>query len=267
MTDPEAHADLGEVSTTALERLREALAREQIATPITRAGFLAFGIKHQLDALEGALSGHSRLACLSVLDVVLAERRRARRPDPELVWTGPERSHATARDTAIVLRSLFEGAREQVILAGFSFEKGSAVLGPLHRAMAERAATGDGLDVRFFVHVEQVQSASIDPQAHARAAIARFLRDAWPFGDPTPRLYYDKRALAPGPPWSSLHAKCVVVDGERAFLSSANFSVRAQEHNIEAGVLLHDPAFARHLARQWLGLVEADLVVEARMER
>ena len=90
-----------------------------------------------------------------------------------------------------------------------------------------------------------------------------FLRTAWPFGDPTPRIYFDKRTLTTGPPWSSLHAKCVVVDGERAFLSSANFSVRAQEHNIEAGVLLHDPAFALHLARQWLGLIEADLVVEA----
>jgi phosphatidylserine/phosphatidylglycerophosphate/cardiolipin synthase-like enzyme len=54
----------------------------------------------------------------------------------------------------------------------------------------------------------------------------------------------------------------VVVDGERAFLSSANFSVRAQEHNIEAGVLLEDPSFAGHMARQWNGLVSASLVIE-----
>ena len=124
--------------------------------------------------------------------------------------------------------------------------------------MSERA-----LDVRFFVHIEQVQRADVDADAHAANAVRAFLRDAWPFGDPVPRIYYDQRALSCGPPWSSLHAKCVVVDGVRAFLSSANFSVRAQEHNIEAGVLLEDPAFAHHLARQWLGLIEADLVVEA----
>ncbi|MFO0711310.1 MAG: DISARM system phospholipase D-like protein DrmC [Sandaracinus sp.] len=256
-SDP--HADLSAVSTTTLERLRDALARGQIATPLTRAGLLAFGIKHQLDALEGALSGHSTLACVSVLEVALAERRRAARPVPELVWTGPERSNATARDTAVVLRSLFESAKHQVILAGFSFEKGSSVLQPLHHAMLER-----GLDVRFFVHVEQVQRSDEDAGAHVAREIADFRRSAWPFGDPSPRLYYDKRALKPGPPWSSLHAKCVVVDAERAFVSSANFSVRAQEHNLEAGVLLHDPAFALHLARQWLGLVEGGLVLEAR---
>lgn len=251
-------ANLSEVSTSTLERLRDALASGRLGTPVTRAGLLSYGIKHQLDALEGALSGHSALACLSVLDVALAERRRGARPDPELVWTGPERSKATARDTAVVLRALFESAQSQVILAGFSFTRGSTVLSPLHRAMVER-----GLDVRFFVHVEQVQTARADAEEYASEKIAEFIRDAWPFGDPTPRIYYDARMLTPGPPWSSLHAKCVVVDGEKAFLSSANFSVRAQEHNIEAGVLLHDPSFARHLARQWLGLVEAGLVVEA----
>lgn len=252
------HADLSGVATSTLERVRAALARKEIATPITTAGLLALGVRHQLDAVEGALSGHSALACLSIVEVALAERREAARPDAELVWTGPERTNATARDTAVVLRSLFESAEQQVILAGFSFEKGSAILQPLHRVMTER-----GVDVRLFVNIEQVQRPDVDPQAHAAAAIATFRATAWPFGDPSPRIYYDRRALVPGPPWSSLHAKCVVVDGERAFVSSANFSLRAQEHNIETGVLLHDAAFARHLARQWIGLIEAGLVVEA----
>ena len=252
-------AALTQVSTSTLARLRSGIAGKQVRTPITRASLLAYGIKHQHEALEAALSGHSALACLSVLDVALAERTSAQRPAPELVWTGPERSHSTARDTAVVLRALFESAKEQVILAGFSFTKGSAVLAPLHRAMAE-----EQLDVCFFVHVEQVQSQSVDPEAHAAAQIEAFIAAAWPFGDPMPRIYYDKRALTPGPPWSSLHAKCVVVDGKKAFLSSANFSERAQERNIEAGVLLHDPSFAHHLARQWLGLIEAGLVVEAK---
>lgn len=251
-------ADLSGVPTSALERIREGLVRKDVTTPITRAALVAFGIKHQLDALEHTLGGHGALACIGIVDAVLAERSRAERPEPELVWTGPERSKSTARDTAVVLRSLFESAREQVLLAGFSFTRGSTVLEPLHRVMKARA-----LDVRFFVHVAQVESARVDAAAHVRSELASFVKDAWPFGEPSPRLYYDRRALVPGPPWSSLHAKCVVVDGERAFVSSANFSLRAQEHNIEAGVLLSDPTFAHHLARQWLGLVEADLVVEA----
>lgn len=114
----ELHADLSDVATSTLERLRAALAQQQRKAPLTRAALLAFGITHKLEALEAALSGHSALACLSVLDVALAERRRARRLEPELVWTGPERRHSTARDTAVVLRALFESATSQVILAG-----------------------------------------------------------------------------------------------------------------------------------------------------
>lgn len=252
-------ADLSEVPTSTLERLREGLSSKELKGTITRAALVNFGIKHQLDALEGALSGHSAMACQSVIEVALAERARASKPDPELVWTGPEAENATARDTAVVLRSLFESAQRQVILAGFSFEKGSTVLEPLSLAMKSRP-----LDVRFFIHVQQAERASPHARENADAQVETFLRQSWPFSGERPRIYYDKRTLKPGPPWSSLHAKCVVIDGERAFLSSANFSVRAQEHNIEAGVLLNDAAFSYHLARQWLGLIDADLVVEYR---
>lgn len=257
MSETAELADLSEVSTATLERLRSGLVEHHVSTPVTRAGLLAFGIKHQLEALEAALSGHSVLACISIVEVALAERRRSARPDPELVWTGPERTKATARDTAVVLRSLFESAREQVILAGFSFAKGNVVLEPLYRAMRDR-----GVDVRMFVHVQQVEDLR-DVDGHVREQLRKFMSDAWPFGAPTPHLYYDARTRVPGPPWSSLHAKCVIVDEARAFVSSANFSVRAQEHNIEAGVLLDDPVFSRHLARQWLGLIDAGLVIEA----
>ena len=85
---------------------------------------------------------------------------------------------------------------------------------------------------------------------------------SWPFGEPRPRLFYDKRALKPGPPYCSLHAKCVVVDGLKAFVSSANFTQRGQERNIEVGVLIEDASFASYLAGQWLGLMDAGLVAE-----
>jgi phosphatidylserine/phosphatidylglycerophosphate/cardiolipin synthase-like enzyme len=60
-----------------------------------------------------------------------------------------------------------------------------------------------------------------------------------------------------------MHAKCVVVDGTFALVTSANFTRRAQEQNLECGVLLEDAAFAHHLARQWLGLIDAGLAIES----
>jgi phosphatidylserine/phosphatidylglycerophosphate/cardiolipin synthase-like enzyme len=66
----------------------------------------------------------------------------------------------------------------------------------------------------------------------------------------------------PGPPFCSLHAKCVVVDGARAFVSSANLTQRGQERNIQVGVRIDDTRFSGGLAGQWLGLVEAGIARE-----
>jgi phosphatidylserine/phosphatidylglycerophosphate/cardiolipin synthase-like enzyme len=190
-----------------------------------------------------------------VLEVALAERED-RRPAPELVWTGPEAPAGTARDTAVVLRELFEGARESVILGGYSFTHARDVLAPLHRSMRDHQ-----VDVRFFVHVPQIEHGDF-AEGHLERHLGRFVTETWPFGAPRPRIYYDRRALVPGPPYSSLHAKCVVVDGMRAFISSANFTERAQERNIEVGVLIEDASFATYLAGQWVGLIEAGIVGE-----
>jgi hypothetical protein len=250
-----ARASLRDVSTTVLERLLEAVATGTLKTPIDRAALVGFGVRHQLDALERALSGHKSTACLAVLDVALAERE-ARKPTPELVWTGPEAPAGTARDTAVVLRALFEGAVESVLLAGYSFDHAHDVLAPLHASMASR-----DLDVRFFVDVPQIVPGA-NPTTHLGEHLGRFFDENWPFGDPRPHLYYDKRALCPGPPFCSLHAKCVVVDGARAFVSSANFTQRGQERNIEVGVLIEDPSFASFLAGQWIGMIDCGLVGE-----
>ena len=50
---------------------------------------------------------------------------------------------------------------------------------------------------------------------------------------------------------ASLHAKCVVVDKELAFVSSANFTEAAQTKNIEVGVTLRSAAFAKRLAEHF----------------
>ncbi|MCG8556469.1 MAG: DISARM system phospholipase D-like protein DrmC [Proteobacteria bacterium] len=255
MTSP--RSSLADVATSALERLREAIGSETLKTPLTRSSLVSFGIRHQLDALAAALSGHSRPACLSILDVTLAERAKHDRPSPELVWTGPEGPASTARDTAVVLRSLFESAHDHVILGGYSFTHAQSVLAPLYRVMKERSVRAS-----FFVDIKQPQGETDPPERHAEEALAKFLQDNWPFGPPYPRLYYDKRAIQPPPPYSILHAKCVVIDGERAFVSSANFTMQGQERNIEVGVLLHDRAFAGHLARQWMSLIEAGHAAE-----
>ena len=244
------------VSKSTIERLHAALEAGRVKAPISRSKLIAYGLREQLDPLVSTLAGFSTQACLSLLDAVLAEREKFDRPAPELVWTGPEGAHATARDTAVILRDLFESAQERVILAGYTFFNSERVLKALHESMQTR-----GVVSHFFVQVSQLERGVADPEVALQAQLQRFVASNWRFGPPFPEVYCDRRAGQPGPPWSSLHAKCVAVDGQRAFISSANFTARAQERNIEAGVLIDDATFSGQLERQWLGLIRAGLVV------
>lgn len=251
-------ADLSRVSESALRRVRDAVAAGRVVPPVDRAALLGLGIRNRLESLVKAFSSLDKTACLSMLDAVLGERSR-KRPVPELVWTGPEGVSATARDTAVVVRSLFESARTSVMLAGFRFDHAKEVLTPLHHAMKER-----GVTAVLVVNIDQAKAVCDPPHQYAEAELSGFVKENWPFGPPCPRIYYDRRACSPGPPYCSMHAKCVVVDGRWAFVSSANFTLRGQERNIEAGVLLDDPEFAEHLSMQWLSLIESGALSEWR---
>jgi len=257
---PEETKSLVGVSDSALSRLRDAIASGRISAPIRDKVSLAeLGLREHAEKLHHVLAGMSVPACITLLDVVLEERKKMAQPGPELVWTGPEALSATARDTAVVVKQLFEGASESIILAGYSFDSGAELLEPLHRAIKER-----GVEALLFVHIKQAEDGSLEPEAYADSRLRDFMKYNWPFGAPYPAIYYDRRATRPGGSgaiYASLHAKCVIADGKRAFISSANFTNRGHERNIEAGVLLHDPVFAEHFARQWLGLISDGHVI------
>ena len=78
----------------------------------------------------------------------------------------------------------------------------------------------------------------------------------WPRG-PLPEVYYDPRSLEARPEWRAvMHAKCVLVDGRRSFVTSANLTEAAQARNIELGVVVNDAAWCRAVAAQFDDLVE-----------
>jgi phosphatidylserine/phosphatidylglycerophosphate/cardiolipin synthase-like enzyme len=145
-----------------------------------------------------------------------------------------------------------------VLIASFALDYGDradALFGELARRMDDEP----GLAVRMFVNVHRDKSTEPEPVL-VRTFAERFRGSIWP-GKRLPVVYYDPRALAmPGGPRACLHAKCVVIDDTRAFVTSANFTEAAQARNIEAGVVVEDAAFARQLRAQFDGLVEAGVV-------
>jgi phosphatidylserine/phosphatidylglycerophosphate/cardiolipin synthase-like enzyme len=180
---------------------------------------------------------------------VLHERLRRTGPELQLVWTGPEGTSSSARDTATVVRELFCRAQRSVLIAGYAFDHGADILRPLHAAMETR-----GVEVSMFLHVPRCPPGA-DPLDHLRRWESKFLRDNWRFSR-RPSLYYDPRSVR-SDSVVSLHAKCVVVDETLSLITSANLTERGQDRNIEVGVQIDDPAFGRRLTEQWRSALAA----------
>jgi hypothetical protein len=260
----EAPRGLSQLPLPDLERLRRLLAALSSDDRITDSWLRSSGFTHFADVLASLFGSASVAAALMAVDVAIAERVHRPPPRLKLVWTGPDSQGSTARDTAMLVSELFETARHEVIVAGFRFDHGSDIFAPLHRGMCEH-----GLKASVFIDIDISGEAKTVSGAedYARRAVQAFLRWNWPFGDPHPAVYFDPRTALPGPPWVSLHAKCIVVDERLTFITSANFTERGQARNIELGVLLDDREFAGRVAAQWWTLVRGGLVHEAGVQR
>lgn len=245
---------LSRVPAPMLALIAAAIERGRLECPFTAGDLADGGFKDPAADVVAALAGVDRAGVLAALRVALAEREHRPPPRLDLVWTGPETKSSVARSTALCVKSLFDEASTSVIVGGYSFDT-PAILAPLHRAMNER-----GVSVMMFLDIVGEADTVAGADAFATAAIDRFFQDVWTFGLPKPDVFYDPRTAAPGPPWASLHAKCVVIDDAKSFITSANFTDRGQSRNIEAGVLIEDTAFAEQLAGHWRQLVGEGLV-------
>jgi phosphatidylserine/phosphatidylglycerophosphate/cardiolipin synthase-like enzyme len=245
---------LSQVPRAIVEQLVVAIERRRVSCPVTDADLVDEGFGAVSTTLLGALAGLNEAGTLAVLRSVLAERTYRPPPRLDLVWTGPDARGSVSRDTGMVVKSLFESAQREVIVAGYTFDE-PVILVPLHHAIVTR-----GVRATVFLDIDGTATSPKVADEYAVRAIDKFFHTVWTFGAPRPEVYWDPRTAAPGPPWVSLHAKCVVVDDARALVTSANFTERGQTRNIEAGVLIEDAAFAGELAAQWRLLIAAGLV-------
>lgn len=248
---------LTDVALPDLERVERAARSGALGAVLTSEGLERAHLGALVPALEG-LVGLATETALRVIEAVRAEREREPATRVALVWTGPETRSSGARDTAVVVRELFEGARDHVLVAGYAFHKSEQLLAPLAKLVRER-----GVRAEFFVHVDEAKEVQPDPEGWLRSQAEAWRARYWPFGDPAPTLYVDPRAAVPKS-YTSLHAKCIVVDARRALVGSANFTDRAQTRNIEAGVLVEDARFSEELVRQFHDAVGAGLFVRVR---
>jgi hypothetical protein len=246
-------AGLTGLSDVELETIARAVRQGLTPSPLTASALAELSVGDRAGWLVG-LDGE---AVLAAIIAVLAERRRGEDTKVDLVWTGPDVAASAARDTAVVVRELFARAERSVLVAGFSFDHGADIFEPLHHAMKDRA-----VEASIFLDLHRAPHTEPDVNTHVHREIDTFLIANWPFGAPIPRLYYDPRTVEPIST-ASLHAKCIVVDDRRALVTSANFTSRGQERNVEVGVLVESEEFARELVHQWRNAAEAGVFRQA----
>jgi phosphatidylserine/phosphatidylglycerophosphate/cardiolipin synthase-like enzyme len=241
-----------------LEQLLAAIERGRLECPFSDADLIDAGFKGNASDVVAALAGVDHVGAIVALRIAIAERINRPPPRLDLVWTGPETWASVARSTSAVVERLFESAQRSVIVGGYTFDTPD-IVEPLHRAMKDR-----GVTAMLFLNIPSEAATLADADAVALRFVDQFFHKVWAFGVPKPDVFYDPRTVVRGPPWVSLHAKCVVVDDERSFITSANFTDRGQTRNVEAGVLVEDRAFSGQLSAQWRQLVSEKLMTRYR---
>jgi phosphatidylserine/phosphatidylglycerophosphate/cardiolipin synthase-like enzyme len=240
------------LSTAELRSLRDRIATGTIGLPLTSASLQAAGLGDRA-WVAAELAGLDRTGAAVALDLVMAERTHGPHPTLDLVWTGPEATASTARDTGVVMREIFAQARERVLIAGYAFDAGAELFEPLFKNMLEHQVRA-----QMFLNIPRAAPGA-DTAKHARAYVQQFIIDNWPWPAKYPDFFYDPRTVAPDSV-ESLHAKCVIVDERLTLIGSANFTDRGRTRNIEIGVLIDDVRFGREVALQWQGLINQRLV-------
>lgn len=170
----------------------------------------------------------------------------------EIVSTGPQVSGAANRDTGVVVTELFRQAERSVVVAGYAVYQGQKVFQALATRMNERPELG----VRMYLDIQRKAGDTTMESELVKRFCHLFKSTQWPNGSRFPEIYYDPRGVvADRTRAAALHAKCVVVDGEDVFVSSANFTEAAQQRNIEIGLLLRSTHIAERITQFFNSLV------------
>ncbi|MGA8086423.1 MAG: DISARM system phospholipase D-like protein DrmC [Terracidiphilus sp.] len=227
-------------SAPALSRYVSEPIVDQVAAAIeemTKIGYSSAGISYALDLVADCQVNTSKLD-----DAV------------QLVMSGPQLAGSERRDTGVVVSDLFRNAQENVLIAGYAIYQGRRLFSELANRMDELPK----LDVRMFLDISRKPGDTSTSDEIVRRFADRFRSEEWPQSSRVPKVFYDSRGLELD--WTeraSMHAKCVVVDGHRVFVSSANFTEAAQERNVEIGVLFESIAAAARINRFFAALADS----------
>lgn len=178
-----------------------------------------------------------------LLGAAEARLRVERELSVELVWTGPTTRFVPTRRTEQVLLDLIRESRTELFLVSFVLYNVPSV------AVAMNEAANRGVRIRVLLEASTAHggSLSIDPSSTMRSYVPSAEIFAW---KEKPEPFVDGK----------VHAKVAVVDGVRAFITSANLTGHAMERNMEAGVLINGGPVPKALNNHLQALIDVGIV-------
>ena len=254
--------DFSDISQSDIRALVDALG-SRLRPPYSAIAIKRFATGSQADSIASRLSsleaaGFEPSQIKLLFESLLAERagQTGITDLVDLVTTGPEAPGMTNRDTAVVVRNLFSKAQNRVLVVGYAVFQGQQVFSELARRMNENP----DLEVKMCLDVRRDKDTSLE-SVIVKRFVNRFKASQWPEGSRLPEIYYDPRSVDENPSKrASLHAKCVVVDGKELFISSANFTNRAQHRNVEVGVRIVSEQLATQLESHFDKMIELKIL-------
>jgi phosphatidylserine/phosphatidylglycerophosphate/cardiolipin synthase-like enzyme len=249
------------LSRPALTDLATALETERFSFPIYPFSLASYVPEQLTGAITAELNrlrqqGMSPNHMAYMLKLLAQERAIAhqKQEQVDLVWTGPEVFGTESRDTAVVARELFNSARHSVLISSFAIDQGTKGH-EIFRPLVSQMDANPKLNVRLFLNVKRNYNDKTPTSTLLQQFTENFRKHVW-VGRQLPEVFYDPRSLEPSTQTNAcLHAKCIVIDEDRVFVTSANFTEAAHHRNIEVGVLISNQIAARAIRSQFEMLV------------
>lgn len=198
----------------------------------------------------------------SVMQMLLCQRESltSKQSIIDVVTSGPEAAGLANRDTAIVVRELFARAESSVLVVGYAIYQGKRVFESLAEKMQELPELG----VTMCLDVNRDRQDKTPSGILISRFVQRFKDHQWPQSTRLPQIYFDPRSTEENNQVrSSLHAKVIVIDRKKVFVSSANFTEAAQDRNIEVGLLIESASVAEKISAHFDTLIDRHLLQRA----
>jgi phosphatidylserine/phosphatidylglycerophosphate/cardiolipin synthase-like enzyme len=262
MTVNHEHHQLGEAATRLADRLPHSV-MIAVADAVARCGGLDTAATRQAilqslptpdfrDATADFLDiWHSRAACVGPEAVALALMTAAKsehdhRHDEtvEIVWTGPELADTRFRQTEQAILEVVNMATKRLTVVSYAVYR----IPRIRDALV--AAASRGVCIRLIV--ETPNRVEGQGEYDCLMALGNDVASAC-------SVYYwpqENRAKDDNGKIGILHVKCAVADGNRMFLSSANFTEYAFSINMELGLLVTGGKLPEQVERHFERLIE-----------